>query len=159
MGGGKVSERRRRYREEVERELREGLPESPWAKVLERLALGSRQFVAALLEGGKPSGRQPKESARERPTLAAIIQVVEEFKGERWEVLRQRHGDWGRELVLKLGREIGGLSLRELGEAAGTNNPAAVSMALKRFGQRQERDREVRDGVQKAKQLLSRTRL
>jgi hypothetical protein len=47
-----------------------------------------------------------------------IIEVVEELKGEQWESFRERHRDWGPDLVLTLARQNCGMKLRELGKMA-----------------------------------------
>jgi chromosomal replication initiation ATPase DnaA len=46
-----------------------------------------------------------------------------------------RHGDWGKWMVLKVSRENTGMTLRELGEAVGGMDYAAVCMGLRRFEQ------------------------
>ncbi len=68
-----------------------------------------------------------------RPKLPEAISVVEKLKGEKWETFRDRYGDWGRDLVLYLGRKVCGLKLKELGEAAGGIDYVSVSAAVKRF--------------------------
>ena len=50
---------------------------------------------------------------------ARIIAVVEQAKEERWGEFSGRHGDWGRDAALWLGRGAGRLSLAQLGELAG----------------------------------------
>lgn len=67
-----------------------------------------------------------------RPTFAKTVAVVEAMKGERWETFRDRHRDWGRDLVLYLGPKACGLNLGELGEWAGAIDYATVSAAVKR---------------------------
>ena len=57
--------------------------------------------------------------------------MVEKIKGEKWEDFRERYGDWGRDVVLYVGRKGCGLSLRRLGEAVGGMDYAAVSAAIK----------------------------
>ena len=66
------------------------------------------------------------------------------MRGEKWEAFRDRHGDWGREAALYLGRTQSGLRLRELGVAVGGADYAAVSAAIKRFELRLKRDRSLR---------------
>jgi hypothetical protein len=71
-----------------------------------------------------------------RPSLDQVIAVVEQIKGERWSAFRDRDGDWGRDLVLYLGRKPCGLKLGELGAVAGGLDDAAASAAVQRFEQR-----------------------
>ena len=57
---------------------------------------------------------------------------IREFSG--------RHGDWGREAALWLGRRRGRLKLAEWGALAGGLDDAAAAQALRRFGERLEKD-------------------
>jgi len=77
---------------------------------------------------------------------------VERLKGEEWGVFRDRCGDWGRDLVLYLGRKDCGLKLRELGEAAGGIDYVSVASAVRRFEQRLARDKSLADWLQVARQ-------
>src|SRR2546426_8302815 len=79
--------------------------------------LGDEGFVGQIQEvlEGDEQEQTGLRALRRRPGIEAICQVVEKIKGERWERFRDRHGDWGRDLVLYLGRKRGGLNLRELG--------------------------------------------
>ena len=60
-----------------------------------------------------------REDLRARMSLGELTGMVERLKGEKWEDFRDRHGDWGRDLVWWAGRQYGRHSLRELGEWAG----------------------------------------
>jgi hypothetical protein len=79
-----------------------------------------------------------------RPSWAEIISAVERLKGEGWGEFCDRHGDWGRDAALWLGRRAGRLSLAELGRLAGGMEYAVVAQALNRFGRRVERTPELR---------------
>ena len=48
-----------------------------------------------------------------------IVQAVERLKDEQWEILSKRHGDWGRDAVLWLGRYAGRMRLAELAALVG----------------------------------------
>ena len=72
-----------------------------------------------------------------------VVNAVETAKGEKWEQFAQRHGDWGRDLVLRVARECTGMTLRELGEAVGGMDYGAVSMAVRRIRLRMKRDRAI----------------
>jgi putative transposase len=144
MGGGRLSERERmgRYRREVEQMVREGSEESPWERLEAGLVLGGKEFVKrmrGLLQGNvreQPAMRQMQA----RPQIGAVVAEVERQKGERWEQFRDRHGDWGRDLVLYVGRRDCGLKLRELAEVAGGLDDATIGMAVKRFQRRIEKE-------------------
>ena len=77
-------------------------------------------------------------------TCSRMIALVERLKGERWEAFRERHGDWGRDLVLWAGRHYGGQTLRDLGVWAGGLDYTAVSNAIVRMESRAKTDRPLR---------------
>lgn len=56
-------------------------------------------------------------------------------KGEKWEVFRDRHGDWGRDLALWAGRRYCGMRLGELALKVGVARDSAITMAVKRLRQ------------------------
>ena len=66
-------------------------------------------------------------------TCSRMIALVERLKGERLEAFRERHGDWGRDLVLWAGRHYGGQTLRGLGVWAGGLDYTAVTNAIVRL--------------------------
>jgi chromosomal replication initiation ATPase DnaA len=88
------------------------------------------------------------------PSLEEIIKVVEEAKGEKWSDFRDRHGDWGRDLVFYLGRKGWAMRLKELGAAAGGIDEVAVSMAARRVPMRAKRDRALAKALEECKQKL-----
>jgi hypothetical protein len=55
-----------------------------------------------------------------------------------------RHGDWGRDAALWLGRKHGRLTLKQLRELSGGGDYAAVGQAVSRFGKRLEQQRDLR---------------
>ena len=65
-----------------------------------------------------------------------------------------RHGDWGRDLVWYLGGQHRALTLRELGVRGGGARYAGVAMAIRRFGRRLKRDRQLRRLQQRAERQL-----
>ncbi len=139
FGGGRAKERRRHYREDCEAELKDGEEEaSPWESVIGGLALGSEGFVRELRElleatSAKGHSQEIAQVLRARPQFGEIRGVVEKLKGESWAKFRDRRGDWGRELALYLGREIGGMSLAALRQAVEARNLMTVSVAISRF--------------------------
>ena len=58
---------------------------------------------------------------------------MEQIRGEGWETIRGRHGDPAKWLVLRVARWYTGMTLAELGGAAGGMDYAAAGMALKRL--------------------------
>ena len=145
--------RRAKYREYVEETVREGLAESPWEKLEGRVVLGGREFVErvrGMLKGDRkeqPGLRELQRACR----IEKVIEFVERAKGEKWVGFRDRHGDWGRDAVLYLGRKLCGMKLRELAEIAGGVDDATVGMGVMRFERRVKEGGEMTNLVEKAK--------
>lgn len=134
------------YRHFVESPMRQGMLESPWEKLTARTILGGAQFVRKmeqLLKGNRRRQTGARQ-LRSRPKISQIIAVVERVKGRRWEGFRDRYGDWGRDLVLYLGRRHCGLTVKELGEAVGGMDYMSASVAIHRLGRRLEKDTALR---------------
>ena len=139
LGGGQHSQRHRRYRKSVEGEIREGMPDAPWEQVQEQVVLGSREFLKEVIYDPKQKAAPQARlvwAARERPEWAEVIASVEKIKSEKWSVIRDRHGDTGRDLALHLGRHECGLTLQKLAGLTGMKSDAAVAMSLRRHAQR-----------------------
>jgi hypothetical protein len=156
MGSGSLSKQRQAYREHVESAVRQGVMESPWEKVIAQVMLGGVAFVEELRRQVRGNEReQPSlKGLKHRPSLQTIVGVVEGVKGETWEQFRDRYGDSGRDLVLWLGRTRGGFGLRELGQLAGGLDYTSVSLAVKRFEKRRDREKSLREMSQRAEQAL-----
>src|SRR5438093_5709870 len=82
-----------------------------------RLALGSEEFLEQLLE--RPKRQKPRREFQaalaRRPDFSEIVAAIETFRGQSWAEFKEQRGDWGRDLALYLGRELGGITLAELG--------------------------------------------
>ena len=137
--------------------VREGFAERPWEGLVARLALGSLEFVEQLMEQPKSAaaGQELKAAIVERPDFAEVRKVIEGLKGEPWARFEDRHGDWGRDLALYLGREVCGLTLPELGAKTGGRSAMAVSMALKRLRGRLARDKTLAGVLHQARRALA----
>jgi hypothetical protein len=68
--------------------------------------------------------------------------------------VRDRHGDWGRDLVFYLGRKQWAVRLGDLAAAAGGMDQVAVSMAARRVPRRAERNRTLAEALTKCHQKL-----
>ena len=84
-----------------------------------------------------------------------IVSALEGAKHEDWEQFSRRHGDWGRDAALWLGRRQGRLSLAQLGSLAGGMDYAAVGQAVSRFGKRLERDPKLARELKRLETKLS----
>lgn len=135
------------YRQETERQVREGLPESPWEQVVGQAVLGSAEFIEAFRSAlaGKEKGREIVRSKglQKRQDLQVIIRAVEAVKKDRWSKFRDKHGDWGRDMVIWLARKRCGMPLRDIGEAMGGMDYAAVSNAARLMGRRLQNDQRM----------------
>ena len=145
-GGESAKEQCAALRSYTESTVLQGAVEPPWARVVEGLALGSAAFAQRLKREARGNAREQK-SLRAVPGTAIWPQIVlalERSKGEDWGSFAERHGDWGRDAVLWLGRRVGRLSLAELGKLAGGLDYAVVSKAIARFSQRLVSDTALR---------------
>ncbi len=119
-----------------------------WRDPLERLCGGRSQAERRAALRNIPS----KPCARARwsgPGMLGvdwpqIVKGLERVKGERWAQFSVRHGDWGRDAALWLGRKRGRYSLSQRGQLAGGMDYAAVGQAVSQFGQRLEREPTLR---------------
>jgi hypothetical protein len=104
--------------------------------VLDGIVLGSAAFAQRLRQEARGNAREQKP-LRGTPVAATWGQIVNALKlakGQSWTEFANRHGDWGRDAALWLGRRTGRLGLTELGVLAGGLDYAVVSKAIARFG-------------------------
>jgi hypothetical protein len=111
------------------------------------LALGSTAFVDRLRRGIK-GNRHEQPALRAWQRLLPFEQVVEvevvaQEKGEHWAQFRDRHGDWGHDVALWLGRHHCGLTQVELGTAAGGMAYPAAGQAVRRIDPKRRTDRKL----------------
>ena len=85
---------------------------------------------------GNPRKQRQLQRLISPVSWARISAVVEPAKDERWGEFSGRHGDWGRDAALWLGRGAGRFSLAQLGELAGGMDCAAMGQAVSRFDKR-----------------------
>jgi len=155
-GGRTAQERRAALREYTEQAVRQGAPERPWDKLVAGIVLGSEAFARRLRKNLRGNAREQTQfKALARPvTWTRVVSALERARGEKWAKFSSRHGDWGRDAALWLGRRQGRLSLSALGELAGGMDYAAVSQAVSRFGKRLERDPRLQREVEAIKSRL-----
>jgi putative transposase len=156
-GGRSPEEQCAALRRYTEGPLRQGSVEPPWARVVDGIALGSATFAQRLRREAR-GNRREQRSLRDSVKAAAwpeIVAALERAKGARWEDFAQRHGDWGRDAALWLGRRSGRMKLAELGKLAGGLDYAVVSKAMARFDQRLRLDAPLRKKVAALQEQLS----
>ena len=121
------------------------------------LVLGTEAFARRLRQEVRGNAREQPALRRLAPraTWAQIVSALEQAKGENWTQFSQRHGDWGRDAALWLGRRRGRYRLAELGQLAGGMDYAAVGQAVSRFTRRLEQASKLRRQVLKIENKLS----
>jgi len=130
----------------VEERIRQGVEESAISKVKWGLVLGGERFarkVRGRLKIGRETGGR-RELGR-RIDGDGIVRIVERLKKAKWDAFRDKRGDSGRDLVLWAARRYGGLPLKELGKRAGGMDYSAVAVSVRRFLERSQKDRALRD--------------
>jgi len=155
-GPGPVPRQQQAYRRYVESAVRDGLAESPWDRLEAGLALGGRAFVDRVRR------RLQRVNAREQPMArrlqaradwAGIVRAVERAKGESWDEFRDRHGDWGRDVALYLGRRRG-MGLRELAVKAGGIDYGSAASAIRRVHRLRSQNRKLAALLQQVQREL-----
>jgi REP element-mobilizing transposase RayT len=156
-GGNTEHEEKEALREYTEQAVRQGAVERPWDRLVAGIVLGSEAFAQRLRQKlrGNPREQAPLKALVRPPTWAQIVLALEEAKGEKWGQFSARHGDWGRDAALWLGRRQGRLSLAELGALAGGMDYAAVGQAISRFGKRMGKAAELRRELTQLESRLS----
>jgi len=123
------------------------------------LAIGSADFVRRIKELGSEIGltreTSGKRRLRQRVTMEEVIAAVVKVKGEPWEQFRGRWGDPGASLVMWLARQYTGLTLREIGQAVGGKDYAAVAMSIRRLAAHLRRDKALYQETARACQVLN----
>jgi len=155
-GGRTASERRAAIRQYTEQPVRQGSLECPWDRLVAGLVLGTESFAQSLKKGLRIKEREQRQARKlARPVgWPEIISVLEQARGERWAEFSVRYGDWGRDAALWFGRRQGRLPLGRLGELAGGMDYAAVSVAVRRFGQRIASDGKLRHQLDEIERQL-----
>jgi len=130
-------ERITRYRNEVRQRLTKGIEPLFKERVRDGLALGSQAFWERIRLAAK-DGREVSGSEKLRRSISfdQLAEMVEDLRGEKTSVFMARWGDWGKPLLLWAARRYTGMTLQQIGEAAGGMDYTAVAMAIKRFEQK-----------------------
>ena len=144
------------YRKKMEYRICHGIDPVFTEKLKNGIALGRSEFVDRV----KDLCAIDRETAGKRLLRSKIswndaLSAIEKVKGAGWLEFSEMRGDWGRAAVCYLSRKHAGLTLREIGTAAGGMDYAAVCMMLKRFEKRLSSDANVRKHVMDAEKLLN----
>ena len=133
------------YRKTVKERLLMGADESKSEARRDAFALGSEAFragVRKMIKGGReivePTG------LASRPSWPELVRKVERLLNEKADSFLNHRGSFGIPLLLWSARRYGGMTLREVGTAAGGMDYTAVAMRIKRLDQRVRVDPKLR---------------
>jgi putative transposase len=156
-GGNTEEQRRAAMREYTEGPARQGVLEPPWQRLVGGVVLGTVAFAEELRRQarGNPREQKPLRAPTRAASWEQIVAALERMKGQTWNQFAERHGDWGRDAALWLGRCAGRLRLAELGRLVGNLDYAVVSKAIARFEQRLQTDPQLRQQLASVQLQLS----
>ena len=131
------------------------MSEPLWTRLKWGVVLGEERFA----EGVREQLALNRESPQKRPLKCRcnweeIVKYVESAKNESWDAFSRRRGDWGRGLAYYLAQWKAGMTLREIGAAAGGQDYVTVAMAIKRFKERMQRESALNRIVKKNALLI-----
>ena len=133
------------YRQMAEARIAYGFDEGFALRMKDRVALGGEAFVERMrgMCDVDPE-HEAKHMLRHRTSWSAIVRAVEQVKGSSWSEFSFVRGDWGRAATYYLARQYGGLTLAEIGKAAGGVKYPAVCQLIKRFEKRMLMDADLK---------------
>jgi hypothetical protein len=146
---------KKEYREWTEDTIRQGVEEGAFAKLSTAVAVGGAEFIAKLR---KQVLKQKGENTNERDwrkllPFSEVMAAVGSVRGEPWESFINRHGDWGRDLALYIGRVRCGLTLKELGGYTDMN-AASVSQGAIRIRKMLANDKTLATAYRRTLRIL-----
>ena len=151
------SDRTGTYRKDVRRRAAEGGDSGKLEAVRDHIAIGGAAFVKAVkqtVQAGVPREAGSKRAWRARVTIEEVFAAVARVRGQPWEQIVARHGDFGRPMAMWMARRFTGLTLRQIGDACGNRDYAATAMAIRRFQSRLEDDKSLAGQTRELSQML-----
>jgi putative transposase len=143
------------YRAGAEWKVSRGMGEDFLMKLQDRLALGSEAFVSRVRDMCSPEGdNEGIRAVRRRKSWHDVVVAVEKQRGVSLDEFSVVRGDWGKAAVFYFARKYAGMTLKEVGDAAGGVKYPAVSQLVKRFEKRMNEDRRLRRHVSEIDQML-----
>lgn len=130
FGGSRPEEGYRRF---VEEGIRDGV-ETPWERVFAQVGLGGSEFIRRLqkrVQGGRNREVPSRRRLEKRPSWSVIEKAVKNAIPELDRLKSGRRSDPSRAVLFYLGRERGGMSLKELAGRFGVEE-STVSRAAGR---------------------------
>lgn len=152
-----VAEQRNIYREDAKNLLCKGARETSYESLMDRVAVGSQHFKDQMIGLAKGGERETvcKRELRRRISVEDALGAVEAATGVSRETFINRHGDRGKAVAMLLLRRYGGMTLRDVGDAFGGVDYAAVSDRVRRLEIEINAKRATKDLVRKATKTLN----
>jgi len=152
----RVDDRKRKYGAAVRAILSRGVDESRLEKFRTAVGIGSSEFIDRIKEKAGDGMRETEHRGRlrERVTFEQVVCAIEELRAEPSREWLNKHGDWGKWMVLKLARRYTGMTLAQLGGQIGGVDYAAIGVGLLRFEQRLGKSRDMKRMCAAAKKML-----
>ena len=141
----------------VQEILKGGVDETHLERLRDVVGIGSASFIEQIKQIAGEGSRETERRGRlkERVTYEDVLKAVAKVRDEAPDEWLYRHGDWGKWMVLKLGRQYTGQTLKELGDSVGGMDYAAVSVGVRRFDQRLKKDNQLQKSHQAIKEMLN----
>ncbi|MEI6644540.1 MAG: transposase [bacterium] len=151
----KGKDQKKEYREWIEDYVKQGVEEGAFAKLSTAVAVGGAEFIAKLRKQVlKKKGEITNERDwRKLLPFSEVMAAVGSVRGEPWESFINRHGDWGRDLALYIGRSRCGLTLKELGGYTDMN-AASVSQGAIRIRKMLAKDKTLAAAYRRTLRIL-----
>jgi hypothetical protein len=143
------------YRQDIVNRLTAGEAPDRLERLRDALAIGAEAFKARMKEKLRKADREiaNRRDGRGKFPLETVIAAVEKGMGET--VRREKWGGVGRNIVLKIARNLCGMTLRELGEQMGGIDYVTVHSSIRRLEEKARKDRNLRNliaGIQREMQ-------
>jgi putative transposase len=160
LGRGSQRKRQEMFRHQLREAAATGNWETDWKKRLKYMVLlGGTEFVSQMrnrLRGDRDQQTGLRHAAKDSLDWIQIAQAVTKAWNRPWEELLHARGSGARETALFLGRTRARLTLKELGALSGGLHHNAVSIAVRRFSLRLQKDRPLQRRLALVEKELSR---
>ena len=160
FGQGSQRKRQETFRRQLREAAAAGDWETDWKRRLKYMVLlGRTEFVAQmrkLLQGDQDQQTGLRRASKNGLAWTHIVRAVTKAWDRPWEELLHARGCGARETALFLGRTHARLTLKELGSLSGGLHHNAVSIAIRRFSPRLQKDRALQRKLAVIEKALNR---
>ena len=146
-----------KYRQDAKHRLTQGVSESFQERIKNGLALGAEKFVGKIKELSEGGGRETpgKKDLRREVEFEDVVKAVEKLKELDFERIIATRGDWGKPLLIFGARQFCGMTLSEIGSKLKNMDYAAVAMNIRRFEEKIEKDKKLKNRFDLLKEMLN----